>query len=285
MTPRAIWKGRLRIGEVSCAVALHAAASTSERISFHMLNRKTGNRLRREFVDAESGKPVPASDQVKGYDTGSGNHVLFSDKELAAVLPESDKQLSVEAFIACADIHDVYFDRPYYVTPADPASEEAFVLLRDGMARRKVAGIARAVLFRRLRSVLIRPHESGLIATTLNFDDEVRPAEEVFDTIPERKIEGEMLDLAQHIIRTKLGRFNIAGFDDRYDAALVELVKAKQEGRSPAPAPKAEPAAVIDLMEALRESAKAAKPRGRSAAKAPAKTAAKSSKTPRRKAG
>ena len=123
------------------------------------------------------------------------------------------------------------------------------------MRKAKVAALARTVLFRRLRTVLIRPHGAGLIATTLNFDYEVRSSQEAFDDIPDTKIEGEMLDLAKHIINTKKGEFDAKTFDDRYDAAVAELVKAKIEGKA-LPKKKSPPAAKQnDLLQALRESA------------------------------
>lgn len=284
MAPRAIWKGQLRIAELGCAVALHTAASTAERIGFHTLNRATGHRVRRQFVDAETGKPVESDDQVKGYALASGEYVVLQPDEIAAALPDSDKTLAVSDFIACAQIDDTYFDRPYYLTPADRPAQEAFALIRDGMARKQVAALARAVLFRRVRTVLIRAHGAGMIATTLNFDHEVRPAAEVFRDIPARRIKGEMLELAQHIIRTKMGEFDIAGFDDRYDAALAELVKARIEGRKISPSKPAPRGNVVDLMTALRESAGAAgKPARKPADKPAGKPAQKSARKPARK--
>ncbi len=156
---------------------------------------------------------------------------MLEPEEIAAAVPESDKTLAVSAFIRCRDIDSVYFDRPYYLVPADPAAEEPFALIREGMRAKEVAALAQAVLFRRMRTVLIRAHDQGLIATTLRFDYEVRSAKEAFDDIREIEIEGEMLDLAQHIIETKSGAFDPQAFEDRYEAALAELVRAKQEGR------------------------------------------------------
>jgi DNA end-binding protein Ku len=293
--PRANWKGFLKIGELSCPVALYSAVSTGERIAFHTINRATGHRVRRQFVDEETGDPVAAEDQVKGYDLGQGDYVVLEPEEIAAVLPESDKTLAVEAFVPCAGIDDVYLDRPYYLTPGDPIGGEPFALIRDGMRRNKVAAVARAVLFRRTRMVLIRPQGLGLVANTLNFDYEVRSAGQVFADVPRLEIKGEMLDLARHIIATKRGTFDPRDFHDRYDAAVADLVKAKLEGR-PVPARKAlQPAKVVDLMEALRQSAAggskappppraARKPRKRGAAAPPAKRAAGESRR-RRKAG
>lgn len=282
MAPRAVWKGFLKVAEIVCPVALHTAASTSDRITFHTLNRATGNRVRRHYVDQDTGKPVETEDQIKGYEIAAGEYVEIDAEEIAAATPESDKTLAVEAFVPNDEVDDVFFDRPYYLTPSDRAAEEAFGLIRDGMRRSHAAAIARAVLFRRMRSVLIRAEGNGLVATTLSFDYAVRPAREAFDGIPKLKIEGEMLELAQHIIQTKRGTFDPTAFDDRYEAALAELVKAKLEGKTFAPPPPRKTDKVVDLMAALRESAGAVKAAGDK--KAPAKKVAKSDAAPRRKA-
>ena len=283
VAPRANWKGYIKFGEVTCPVALYTAASSSERISFHRLNRKTGNRVKREFVDSESGEPVQADDQVKGYEIEGGRYVVLEPEEVAAVVPESDKTLKIEAFIPCSQIDTTYFDKPYYLAP-DKMGTDAFLLLRDGMKQHGVAAIAQTVLFRRVRTLLIRPHDKGLIASTLNYEYEVRPASEAFDDLPKLKLEAEMLELASHIIDTKKGKFDPSKFDDRYDEALAELVKAKIEGRKirkPKPVKETRPA---DLLEALRRSAGGGGSRGKPAAK---RTAAKSraKSQPLRKAG
>lgn len=282
MGPRANWKGFLKIGEVSCFVALYSAASASERIAFHTINRATGNRVRRQFVDSETGRPVGRDDQVKGYEVSQGDYVVLDPQEVASAVPESDKTLSVSAFIGCGEIDDVYFDKPYYLAPADRSAGEAFALVREGMRKKKVAAIAQSVLFRRVRTVLIRPHDNGLIATTLNFDYEVRPAKDAFRDIPAMKIKGEMLELAEHIIGTKMGTFDPSRFDDRYEAALADLVRAKIEGRKIAPRQEPGREKVVDLMAALRESAGMAG--GKSSPKKK-KTGATSETSSRRKAG
>ncbi|HWJ86598.1 MAG TPA: Ku protein [Pelagibacterium sp.] len=255
MAPRAVWKGSIRVAEVVCPVAMYTAASTSERIALHMINRRTGHRLRRLYVDAKSGKSVEREDQVKGYETGAGKYVILEPDEVAAVVPESDKTLAIEEFIDCKAIEPTYFDKPYYLLPSDEVAQETFVLIRDALQKRKAAAIAHAVLFRRVRAVLIRAHGKGLIATTLNFDYEVRSAKEAFEGIAKSRIDPEMLELAQHILRTKAGTFAPETFDDRYEAALADLVKAKIEGRKVIPLRRPEPTKKNDLLEALRMSA------------------------------
>lgn len=280
--PRAIWKGRLAIKDLACGVALYAAASQSERVSFHTLNRATGNRVRREYIDRETQDPVERDDQIKGYETEKDRYVLLEPEDIAAALPDSDKTLTVEAFLACEDVDTTYFDKPYFLGPASAGDFEAYALIREGLRATGNAALARTILFRRLRTVLIRPDGDGLIAHTLSFDYEVRPAEEAFADIPEIRIEGEMLDLAKHIIKTKAGAFDPAEFDDRYDAALAELVRAKVEGRAVKAPKKPRAPKVVDLMEALRASAGAKKDRAK-AAKAAKKSGPASGA--RRKAG
>lgn len=255
MAARAVWTGAIKIAEIICPVKMYTAATTSDRISLHMVNRKTGNRLRRVYVDDKTHKPVEAADQVKGYETTEGSYVVLEPDEIAAAVPNSDKSLTVDAFISCSRIEPTYFDKPYYLLPASDATEESFVLIREALRNQKTAAIAHTVLFRRLRPVLIRAHREGLIATTLNFDYEVRSSSEAFKGIKQRKLDPEMLKLAQHILKTKAGKFEPAKFDDRYEEALAELVKAKIDGRKIVPLRRPEPTKANDLLEALRLSA------------------------------
>lgn len=297
MAPRANWKGFLKISELSCPVAIHSATSTSERISFNTINRETGHRVHREYVDSRTGKVVPKENQAKGYEMAPGEYLVLEPEEVAAAVPPSDKTLTVDAFLDCSEIDDIFFDKPYFLAPDGKQGLEAYALIREGMREAGVAALARTVLFRRLRTVLIRPFDNGMIATTLHFDYEVRSAQEAFAAIPDIRIEGEMLQLAEHIIGTKTGRCDPAMQDDRYDAALAELVRAKLEGRTiELPEPKRE-AKVIDLMEALRRSAgaptrearvhkKAQRPaRQQKGGKGAGAKAAGKSAEPRRKAG
>jgi DNA end-binding protein Ku len=255
MAARASWKGHLKVGDLACAVGLYTAISSSDRVSFNIINRRTGHRVERQFVDSETGKPVERDDQVKGYRMENGEYIVIEGDEIAQIMPESDKVLNIKAFIAYDDIDKLYFDRPYYLAPVDEHDEEALSLIIRGMRDAKVAALAEAVLFRRNRTLLIRPHDTHIVATMLNFDYEVRSADTVFKDIPDIKFDKEMLELAGHIIETKHGSFDPSAYEDRYEAALVELVKAKIEGRAP---PKKKPAPerkVVDLMEALRQSA------------------------------
>jgi DNA end-binding protein Ku len=279
LSPRASWKGFLKIADVTVPVGLYSATSTSERIALHTINRPTGHRVRREFVDAETGKTVERDDQVKGYEVAKDEYVAVEPDEIAAIIPHGDKTLTVSAFVDLTSVDDLYFDKPYYLGPADRTADENFALVREGMRKAKVAAVAQAVLFRRARTVLIRALDEGLVALMLNYDYEVRSAKQAFSEIPAKKITGEMLDLAVHIIKTKQGAFDPRKFEDRYEDALAELVKLKLEGKAiPKRAPpKSEP--VVNLMQALRDSAAAG------GQKRPTGKVASKKKTGRRAAG
>lgn len=174
MAARASWKGHLKVGDLACAVGLYTAVSSSDRVSFNIVNRRTGHRVERQFVDSETGKPVERDDQVKGYRMESGDYILIEGDEISEIMPESDKVLDVKGFILFDGIDKLYFDRPYYLAPVDEHDAEALALIARGMLDGNVAALAEAVLFRRNRTLLIRVHDDHIIATMLNFDYEVR---------------------------------------------------------------------------------------------------------------
>lgn len=264
---RANWKGYLKIGDLSCPVALYTGASSSERIAFHTLNRDTGHRVRREFFDPVTEKPVDREQQIKGFEVDKDEFIPLEPDEIAQAVPEGNKLLSVAAFVPCEEIDTVYFDKPYYLAPASKTAEDAFAVIREALRAEKVGALAHAVLFRRYRGLMIRAHGDGLVAHTLHFDYEVRSAAAAFDGISKLKIKGEMLDIAQHIIKAKTGSFDPSTFDDRYEAALADLVKAKMAGKPvKAVKRKAEPK-VTDLMAALKASVAADAPRSTRARK------------------
>ena len=284
MAPRPSWKGYLKLSLVSCPVALYPASSSSEKISFHMLNGETGNRLKQQYVDAETGDIVERDERVKGYEISKGDYIIVSDDELADVKIESSHTIDIEKFVPKAEIDALYFDNNYYIAPDDKVGEEAFAVIREAMERRKMVGIARVVLFGKERMVMLEPRAKGLVGTTLRYAYEVRAAGGYFDEIPKVEISKELLDLASHIIDTKAGKFKPDDFKDRYQDAVVELIRAKQAGR-PLPTDKGteRPSNVVNLMDALRRSLgqdggkqsddKPAKAESAAAKKAPAKSA------------
>jgi DNA end-binding protein Ku len=264
MAPRAIWKGTLTIAGLHCPVALHAATSAAERIALHVVDRTTGRRTRRQFVDSETEAPVEPDQQVKGYETAAGESVVLEPADIAAAIPAGDKTLTATAVLDCAEIDDLYFDRVYYLRPATSQATAQFKAIRAALMARQAAAVVRALLFRRVRTLLVRAHGDGMMAATLRFDDEVRAPDDAFGDIPALKSEREMLDLARHIIDAKAGSFDASDYQDRYEAALVALIEAKRAGKKIPPARRPAPAKRIDLLDALRQSAREPAKRRRS---------------------
>lgn len=255
MAPRPAWKGYLKLSLVSCTVELTSATDHSEKVSFRVINRKTGNTVRRQYIDSVSGKPVDPDDEVKGYEIGGDEYLLIEEDEIDAVQIESSHTLSIEQFVDRAAIPQIYFDQPYYLSPSDEVSEEAFAVIREAMAKQKKAGIARIVLYRRERPVMIEPFDKGLLLTTLRYDKTVRQPDEIFDGLKKGKLDVELVDLATHIIDKKEARFDPSGFEDHYEEALLELIAAKRKGKKPPVAKPAErPSNVVNLFEALKKS-------------------------------
>lgn len=259
MPPRANWKGYLKLSLVSCPVALFPAASASEKVSFHLLNEATGNRLKQQYVDAETGAVVEREELVKGYEVAKGDYVTVSDEELAAIEIESSHTIDIESFVPKAEVDQVYFDSPYYIVPDGKVGDEAFAVIREAMRVRAMAGVARVVLYGRERIILLEPRSKGIMGATLRYAYEVRDDAAYFEAIPEREISREMLDLALHIIDTKTAKFDPSKFADHYQETVVDLIRAKRAGR-PAPTPDAPaPSNVVNLMDALRRSLDAEK--------------------------
>lgn len=254
MAPRPSWKGYLKLSLVSCPVALYPASTTSERVSFRTLNRDTGNRVKRQYVDEGTGEPVEPDQQVKGYEIGKREYVLVEDDELKAIQLESTHTIDIVKFVKQSEVDELYLDTPYYVAPDDRVGQEAFAVIRDAMTKSRMVGLARVVLFRRERVVMLESRARGMSATTLRYGNEVHAADAYFEDIPAMEIPAEMSELAHHIIARMTGHFEPSEFDDRYEAALVELIRAKQAGTPVRATPQPRPSNVVNLMEALRRS-------------------------------
>jgi DNA end-binding protein Ku len=275
MAPRANWKGYLKLSLVSCAVALYPATSSSSRVRFHTLNRATGNRVKRQFIDPETGDPVENDEQVKGYEVGKGSYIVVDDEELETIRIESTHTIDIESFVPREQVDVRYLETPYYIAPDDKVAQEAFAVIRDAMREKGRAGVARVVIARRERMVLLEPLGKGILATLLRFPYEVRGEDAYFDDMPDLKLPAEMRDLAGHIIETKAADFDPSKFEDRYENAVVELIRSKQSGQ-PIKAPEApRPSNVVNLMDALRRSIDAEGP-----AAAPKKAPSKSRSSP-----
>jgi DNA end-binding protein Ku len=256
MAPRAYWKGYLKLSLVSCPIALYPAASSSERVSFNRINKKTGHRLKQQNVDAETGEAVDKEDIGRGYEIGKGQYLQVEDDEIEKIQIESTHTIEIDSFVPRTEIDDRYLDSPYYLAPTDQVGMEAFSVIRDAIRDKGMVGLGRVVLTRRERVVMLEAFDKGLLATALRYAYEVRDAAAYFEDIPDLKLPAEMKQLAGHIIETKSDHFDPKKFEDHYENALVELLRKKQAGRAIEPIKDegAQPQRVINLMDALRAS-------------------------------
>lgn len=268
MAIRSFWKGYLKLSLVTCPVAMTPATTERERARFHTLNRATGNRVLSQYVDAASGKPVEEDDEIKGYERGENDYVMLEEDELDAVALESTHTIDIEQFVPAEDIGWIWYDKPHYLTPDDRIGEEAFAVIRDAMAATGRVGIARLVLYRRERAVMLAPLGKGIVVWTLRFGDEVRDEAEYFAGLREVKPEKKQLDLITRLIKDRTGSWDPALAEDPVQDRLLEIIAARKKGRKPArrrePAPESG-SNVINIMDALRRSigAEEKSPRGR----------------------
>jgi DNA end-binding protein Ku len=261
MAPRPNWKGYLKLSLVSCAVALYPATTTSQRVRFNIINRNTGNRIRNDVIDAETGQPVEPEDRIKGYQFEKGKYVLVEEDELDNVALESSHTIDIEQFVPMSEVDRIYLDESYYLVPQDEISQEAFAVIREAMRKEELVGLARVVIYRRERLLLLAPRGKGLMATALRYKAEVRAEKNYFDEVENIKVPADMLKLAVQILESKKGRFDPSKFQDRYEDALMDLIKAKRSGKAPPVISEERPSNVINLMDALRRSARADKGR------------------------
>jgi DNA end-binding protein Ku len=254
MAPRANWKGYLRLSLVSCPIALYPASSLSEKVSFNRLNRKTGNRLKQQNVDSETGEVVPREDTARGYEVAKGQYLIVEDEELNAVQIESTRTIDIDQFVPRTEIDERYIDSPYYIAPDGQVGQDAFAVIRDTIGKLNMVALGRVVLTRREHVIALEPTGRGLLGLTLRYPYEVRDEASYFEDIPDLKLPKEMLDLATHIVNTKSGHFDPSQFQDRYENALIDLLKKKEAGEKIEPAREAAAPRVVNLMDALRAS-------------------------------
>lgn len=269
MAPRASWKGHLRLSLVSCPVKLFPATSAAERISFNQLHKDTHNRINMKPVDPELGL-VERSDLVRGYEYDDKQYIIIEDSDLEAVRIESNHTMNIEAFVDEDEVDVIYQDAPYYMAPDGAMAEETFVVLREAMRKSGKLAIARLVMTSRERVVTIGARENGMFVCTLRNPNEVRGTAEYFGNIPIGKPDPEMLELAQKLIEQKMTAFNPKDYEDRYEAALMQMIREKLKGHKPIIAAAPERGNVINLMDALKASLGDAKPAAKSKPKAPA---------------
>jgi DNA end-binding protein Ku len=280
MAPRAYWKGSLKLSLVSCPVALYPATTSVEKTHFHMINRETGNRLKQQMVDTETGDVVEGDQKARGYELKKGEYVEIEKQELEAVQIESSHIIDIDSFVPRDEIDDRYINNPYYITPDGKAGIDAFAVIRDAMKNKGRVALARIVLTNREHIIAIEPLGKGLLGITLRYPYEVRDEREYFDDIGNPKITKDMIELASHILDSKAAHFDPSKFKDDYENALKTLVRRKAAGKPVKVAePEERPSNVVSLMDALQQSLK-----GRRPAKRASSPARRSSHRPAKKA-
>jgi DNA end-binding protein Ku len=212
---RPYWKGYLKLSLVSCPIALYTGTSSSERVAFRQINKKTGNRLRQQLVDGVTREPVEGPDKGRGYEYAKNAYIPVDDEELDAIAIESHHTIEIESFVPREQIDERYLDSPYYITPNDQAGQDAFAVIREAMRGKGQVGVGRVVLSKRERVIMIEPWDKGLVGTTLRYSCEIRDAHEYFGDISDAKVAPDMLKLAEHILRSKAADFDPSQFVDR----------------------------------------------------------------------
>ena len=257
MAPRPFWKGYLKLSLVTCPVAMMPATSESEKVRFHTINEKTGNRVVSQYVDAVTAKPVEEDDQVKGYPRGEDDYVLLEDEEIEAVALESARTIDIETFVPADSIDWIWYDRPHYLTPDDPVAEEAFSVIRDAMVSTRTVGISRVVLYRRERAVMLEPRDKGIVLWTLRFGDEVRDPDDYFEQSKD-KVDAAPLKLITRLIDELTQPWDPDMVGDPVQDKLLDMIAAKKKGKKrPAKSTASAeplPSNVINIMDALKKS-------------------------------
>jgi DNA end-binding protein Ku len=290
MAARPYWKGQIRLALVSIPVEIYSATRSGATIAFNQIHEPSGKRIKYEKVVPGIG-PIDLDDIVKGFEYAKGEYVLLDEKDIEGVKLESKKTLELTQFVDAHDIDMIYFEKPYYVVPADDLAEEAFIVLREALRRSRKVGLGQLAMRGREYVVSIKACGRGMVMETLRYADEVNKAASYFREIGDDEPDDELLELATTLIDKKTGKFDANDFHDRYVDALKELIEHKKKGKTlnidSDDDASADPRGsnVVDLMAALKKSigpaskakTTAKKPAGKAAAKSGAKSAGKTS--------
>ena len=300
MAARPYWRGQIRLALVSIPVEIFSATKSGAAVAFHQIYEPTGQRIKYEKTVPGIG-PVDLDKIIKGFEYEKGEYVLLDEKEIEGVKLESKKTLELTQFVDSHEIDAIYFDKPYYVVPADDLAEEAFVVLREALKRSQKIGLGQLAMRGREYVVSIKACGRGLVMETLRYADEVHKAASYFREIGDTKPDDDLLDLAQTLIDKKTGKFDASEFHDRYVDALKDLIERKKKGKTitieddKGSDPRG--SNVVDLMAALKKSlgtgggsgagggakAPAKKPAAKKAATAKKEAAKPAPKAPARK--
>lgn len=253
--PRAYWKGFLRLSLVSIGVHLHNAVESKSEISFRQIHKPSGRRVNYQKVVQGVG-PVENADIAKGYEVDADTYVLLDAEEIDAIKLESKRTIDLVQFVDAKEIDYRYFERPYFLVPADEMSGEGYAVIRDALRKTGKVGLAQLTVSGREWLVAVAPLQDGLVMELLRYADELRAPAEYFDDVPTAKPQKDMVDLAVQLVEKKSAPFDATKFEDHYGTALKELVQEKLKGHKVVAKEAERPSGgnVVDLMEALKRS-------------------------------
>ncbi|MCV3768927.1 Ku protein [Rhizobium sp. TRM95796] len=260
MAQRPYWKGYLKLSLVTCAVQMTPATSEEEKVRFHTLNRKTGNRVLSRYIDSVTGKAVKQEDEVRGYEQAENEYVVLEDEELENVALESARTLDISLFTPRDSIGWIWLDKPYYLSPDASIGEEAFSVIRDAMAAENMVGISQLVIARRERAVMLEPRGKGIVVWTLRYGDEVRGEGEYFEDIGDARADPKTMPLMRKLIKKQTKEWSPVMVADPVQERLLDIIDAKKKAqKKPARGnartqPAAEPTNVVNIMDALKKS-------------------------------
>lgn len=252
---RAVWSGSISFGLVNVRVKLYTAVRSHD-IHFRQLNEETMSRVRRKRVDETTGEEVPHDDIVKGYEVDEGHYVVLDPDELAQLDPEASRMIDLEDFVDLAEIDPVYYDRPYYLAPADDAARRPYQLLVDAMHRSGRVAIGKFVMRTKEYLAAIRAKDGVLLLSTMNYADEIVPVEEIEDlNFPRVEVDEREVAMAEQLIDALVADFTPARYRDEYQQRVLEFLERKATGQETTVAPtRPGPPEVVDLMSALEAS-------------------------------
>jgi len=288
MAARAYWQGQIRLALVSIPVEIYSATKSGAQIAFHQIHEPSGKRIKYEKVAPGIG-PVDADEIVKGFEFEKGEYVLLEQDEIDAVKLESKRTLELTQFVDASDIDVLYFEKPYFVVPADDLAEEAFIVLREALRRSKKVGLGQLAMRGREYVVSLKPCGRGMVLETLRYADEVNKAQGYFRDIPDSEPDPELLDLASTLIDKKSGKFDPKEFHDRYVDALKDLIARKRKAKGRKIIEEKDDGKdrsgsnVVDLMAALKKSLERPGAKTSAAVKTKPVKAAPAKKAPARK--
>lgn len=254
MASRSFWSGYLKLSLVTCPVTLEPARTAQGALSFHVANRKTGNRVESRYVDAETGKAVPEEDQAKGYPVGEDDYVILEDEELASVALESTRTIDIEQFVPRSDVGWIWLDQPHFVKPGDKVGEEAFAVIREAMRATGTVALSRLVLYRREHPVALVPRGLGMVLWTLRYGDEVRPEEEYFPKDGGEKADAKLLRLVTKLIDSRTTAWDPSMSEDVVKERVKKLIAGRTAKAKPARPPAPTEGNVVSILDALRRS-------------------------------